>query len=386
MYFSTLPPELVQAVVTWTDPTSSRNLRACNRAIKETITPRDLVWAEGVWRLYYRDFDNCWDWAARNGHVEIVRRLLPKASKHNKAVLLAICAKRGHTELLEFALDTYGTNSRFLTSLLVRASHYGQAHTVKLLLAHGADLHQNFDEPLRVAAGRGHMEVVNILLDAGANMKDARALLAATKGGHASVLEELLQLVPEQYLVDGDLLLYKAVKGGHLDIVELLLKMGARVCGKAMEEAVHQSHIDILDVLVQYGGVGVDDNIALREAAQQIDIDGIRFLLQAGADVHACDEEALFSAVSLNNVPAVQLLLKHGADVRARNDEALHLAALGGQRGMVEILLKAGADPHAWQTEAALAVRTNVHPDILRMLKEYRGWSRPTSEPSRRNI
>jgi len=43
------------------------------------------------------------------------------------------------------------------------ASGYGHVEVVKVLLGAGADVHANYDEALRYASRKGHVEVVNLL-------------------------------------------------------------------------------------------------------------------------------------------------------------------------------------------------------------------------------
>ena len=75
--------------------------------------------------------------------------------------------------------------------------------------------------------------------------------------------------------------------------------------------------------------------------------EAIHLAIQAGADVHANNDEALLYASSNGHLPVVEVLIKAGADVHADNDEALRLASMYGHLSVVEVLVKAGADVHA---------------------------------------
>ncbi|KAJ7676013.1 ankyrin repeat-containing domain protein [Mycena polygramma] len=82
-------------------------------------------------------------------------------------------------------------------------------------------------------------------------------------------------------------------------------------------------------------------------------IEGVRLLLENGADVNAAGGEygsALQGAAATGNVDIVHVLLKQGADVNAAGGEygsALQGAAATGNVDIVHVLLKQGADVNA---------------------------------------
>jgi hypothetical protein len=91
----------------------------------------------------------------------------------------------------------------------------------------------------------------------------------------------------------------------------------------------------------------------LIDAAFSGDVNRVRRLLAAGADVHernrSCDT-ALLAAARGARPEIVKLLLAAGAKVNARNDRcetALMLAAFSGSKETVNLLLAAGADVNA---------------------------------------
>jgi len=64
----------------------------------------------------------------------------------------------------------------------------------------------------------------------------------------------------------------------------------------------------------------------------------VKYLLDAGADVHAIDDYALRWASNNGHADVVKLLLDAGADVHADNDHALQLASYNGHTDVVNIL------------------------------------------------
>ena len=74
--------------------------------------------------------------------------------------------------------------------------------------------------------------------------------------------------------------------------------------------------------------------------------EAIRLAIQAGADVHFNDDQALRIASFYGHLPVVEVLVKAGADVHANHDEALRYASSNGHLPVVEVLVKAGANIH----------------------------------------
>ena len=91
--------------------------------------------------------------------------------------------------------------------------------------------------PIIFAAGRGHLEMVRLLLEARADKNtrdpdDGRtALMAAAARGHLRVVNFLLQVGADKEAAtpDGDTALTYAAESGHLNVVYMLLEAGADI-------------------------------------------------------------------------------------------------------------------------------------------------------------
>lgn len=115
----------------------------------------------------------------------------------------------------------------------------------------------------------------------------------------------------------------------------------------------------------------------LVEAARTQDWDGVRRLLEAGADVRATAPDgatALHWAAYWDNADAAARLVRAGAPVNAANDlgaTPLWNASMNGSAPMVRALLAAGADPNlalfSGETSVMTAARTGV-PEVLELL------------------
>ena len=79
--------------------------------------------------------------------------------------------------------------------------------------------------PLGVAAENGHLEIVRLLLESGANVNSRCPLSRAARCGDIEIVEELLKAganVNDEYYIMSPL--GSAASYGHLEIMKLLLK------------------------------------------------------------------------------------------------------------------------------------------------------------------
>jgi ankyrin repeat protein len=104
----------------------------------------------------------------------------------------------------------------------------------------------------------------------------------------------------------------------------------------------------------------------LTRAARAGDLEAIRTLLDAGADVNAPDSEEgwppLFHAVHMRQAAAIVLLLERGADPNTRADRLvpLEVAAAQSDPAIMEILLAHGADISARGPDGSTALSVAV--------------------------
>ena len=160
---------------------------------------------------------------------------------------------------------------------LHRASIGGHDLIVKFLLEKSSDpkkdsniKDQNEFSPLSYAAANGHVNVMRLLLDVGANMsyRDKEgwtALMHASHNSHFDAVKLLLERGADVNQESGNRLtaLIEASKKGHGDIVRLLLKYGAEKTHKdndnrnALLWAIHRNHEGVIQVLRSAGGKGI---------------------------------------------------------------------------------------------------------------------------------
>ncbi len=302
------------------------------------------------------------------------------------------------------------------------ASHLGDLDRVRQLLDDDPSLANRVAEyvtyypcsgaPLRNAAARGHMEIVKLLLERGADPN-----------------------LPEEGIAPRGHALYAAVSNGHHDIAVLLLKHGAdpsppvESSADALSIAISnadQRMIDLLrshgstrsvELLAYYGDVQAaaavfatdpalaDDPRALENAAEEGHDGFVRLMLRyqpglarrvgVGARTRALTEllfahgmdpshpdwlgvTPLHRFARQGNLEQAEIFIERGADLHPRDDDIrstpLGWAAKFGQAPMVRLLLSRGARPSLpddppWATPVAWASRRG-HPDIVELLHQ----------------
>lgn len=273
----------------------------------------------------------------------------------------------------------------------------GHVECARILLDVGGAKVDGDSPPIFAAAGKGNLELVNLLLQHNANPSAVStqhagccALHIAAEKNFVDVVERLLQAGVEvdirstrQQLTP----LISAACCGSLAAVDALLKAGGNINAQsstgntALMLAIDRGKIDVALRLIAAGADleirGQKGWTALHNAASGGE-KGYRevaeALLRAGAKVNAVSDTmltALHEASGKSLVDIVRLLVDHQADVNARdkyNNTPLRMCASNAQtfatldtfRQTVEILLQAGADINAGTTINTTALHSVV--------------------------
>lgn len=276
--------------------------------------------------------------------------------------------------------------------------------------------------PLKNAAARGHLEIVKLLLQHGADPNlpeegiapQGHALYAAVSNGHIAIAKLLLEhgAYPNPEVESSADALSMAIARNNQPMIELLCSYGAarRVHmlayygdiqtaaamfaanpalandPHALENAATEGKEAFVRLMLRYQpdlatriGVGVrsqgpDASVKSRELGE--------FLFQQGMNANFTDWlgiTPLHRFAQRGDTDNATLFLDHGADLHARDEELsstpLGWAARYGKTAMVQLLLDRGAatnlpDDPSWATPLAWATRRG-HTEIVDLLKQY---------------
>jgi uncharacterized protein len=346
------------------------------------------------------------------------------------STLLMNAVRYSNEDVIQFLIDT-GADVNAPSSLFPLQENVTplmEARTpnvTKLLLGAGANVHamdSNNNTPLIFAAADGNLEIIKLLVEAGANVnttgskyvdewfEDRRSTHAGGPFYLGTVLNAAIEsgsLEAVDYLIQSGASLQGlntnnytplewAVGYGTPEIFSFLLENGASY-GKGDGDAslVYLASINptVVEMIQMLAETGVNINAcnehgsnALTQAAFYRETEVIKMLLEAGVDVNACEGRALIMAVSFGSAERLQIFVDAGADVNARGGQGrtpLMLAAASGERELVEVLLKAGADVTAVGPEGKSALwmaAEEGYTDVVSLLLENGGLINSANE------
>ena len=237
------------------------------------------------------------------------------------------------------------------------ASRSGALATVKMLVEAGADVRTTDADRgtcLTLAAYHGHTDTVRYLVglpEVDLNHQDrdkCTALHFAVQKKHSEVVEVLIDAGADIDRKDalGFSPLILASVSGALATVKMLVEAGVDV------RATHKGKLTCLSLAV-YGGE--TDTVRYLAGLPEVDLN------------HKCT--ALHYAAKQKHADVVQVLIDAGADFQGRSP--LHLASRAGELTTVKMLVKAGADVHATDDnrDTCLTLAAyNGHTDTVRYL------------------
>ena len=135
---------------------------------------------------------------------------------------------------------------------------------IKQLIKEGADPKINNNYALRLAATKGHLEIVKLLIPVSdPKSLDSEALRLAAENGHLEIVKLLIPVSDPKSL--GSYALRWAAAEGHLEIVKLLIPVSDPKAGgsNALRWAVAEGHLEIVKLLIPVSDPGVVKELKL---------------------------------------------------------------------------------------------------------------------------
>jgi ankyrin repeat protein len=331
--------------------------------------------------------------AAALGRLEITKLLLEKGSDcfaiTDEVVNLLSCGKqnafffaisRNKFEVAKVILQKGGTrllesrNERGETPLIVAARN-GTVNVIDFLIEKGADIKARMGDgktATHVASAFGHFAVVEKIYKAGGTgiledrgRLDETPLLVAAACGDIEIFRFLLDKGASTMAQDtgSHTALHYASRASSFDIVKLLLEkepdlldMRTKYAETALLLAAEKGDLKIVEFLLDKGADimarDYSKNTALHIASRESYIDIAKVLIKKEPDLldarNGNEDTALLIAAFCADLEVVKFLHGKGADIEAEdwtgNTPLLH-ASYSRDRSVIRYLSKAGADP-----------------------------------------
>ncbi|XP_051058333.1 ankyrin repeat and KH domain-containing protein 1 isoform X7 [Phodopus roborovskii] len=346
--------------------------------------------------------------AASAGHVEVARVLLDHGAGINthsnefKESALTLACYKGHLDMVRFLLEA-GADQEHKTdemhTALMEACMDGHVEVARLLLDSGAQVNMpadSFESPLTLAACGGHVELAALLIERGANLEEVNdegytPLMEAAREGHEEMVALLLAQganINAQTEETQETALTLACCGGFSEVADFLIKAGADIelgCSTPLMEASQEGHLELVKYLLAAGAnvhaTTATGDTALTYACENGHTDVADVLLQAGAHLEHESEGGrtpLMKAARAGHLCTVQFLISKGGNVNratANNDHTVvSLACAGGHLAVVELLLAHGADPtHRLKDGSTMLIEAakGGHTNVVSYLLDY---------------
>jgi ankyrin repeat protein len=282
--------------------------------------------------------------------------LVASASMNFKGMITSLISKEAKLELR----DPFGRTALF-TSVA-----NGHSEVVQILLDEGADASTFIDSGLTamgIAAYNGHIDIVKLLLDhradASIRSRGRTPVNIAASSGQVDVVKLLLDRGVDASIPSnsGWTPVNAAASNGHVDIVKLLLDHGVDPSIPSNEgwtpvkSATHNGHIDIVKLLLDRG---VDPSIPNNDGWTPVNI-----------------------ATHNGHIDIVKLLLDRGVDPSIPSNDGwtpVNIAAKNGHIDIVKLLVDRGVDPSVPSNDGWTPVNSaadNGHSEVVKLLVDH---------------
>jgi len=268
---------------------------------------------------------------------------------------LLICARNGLGVTMKLLLDAgadINQTNKWGHSPIYLAAYNNKVDNATVLLKNGA---KDIDSALQVSAKRGHIDIVKILLNAGANINQSDTdgfspLHHASNNNHFAIIKELVERgVDIHNTTVARTPIELAVSNGYLNIVKYLYEHGAIVTDYAFDMIITKEHINILQYFKKVGVNAPVNSIylAVRENKPKL----INLLSKMGGDLNFIGgvwSSPLLLAVIHTSYECIETLCKVGANITMpyRDIRSLPIQNLviRGDHKAIQILLDNGVN------------------------------------------
>lgn len=282
---------------------------------------------------------DCLQRTCNYGHVDVVKLLIAAGAGFNKGIRLA--RKYGHPEIVQLLIDAGGNlrvnegkivdewsdfeigdqhhmgfpdsphvyRKRRRDAKLVAfcmSCKMGHIEQVMQHLDNGADINTEYQGlcPAAWACSSGHIDIVRLLMERGAK-PTLYWFIQASGGGNMDIINLLIGAGADRYYIECGL--RAASLRGHTDVVQLLLDQpGVAPNNDSFEAACRYGHMSIVKLLL---AAGAHYNCSIGSASRCGHTKVVKVLIDAGGNPNAISltvPSSVPKCVYIQSLPAIQ--------------------------------------------------------------------------------
>lgn len=307
---------------------------------------------------------------------EVARLLLeggisPNAKTHQQIPAVMLAAQHNQPACLKMLLE-YGAEPNVATLTEDTALHAAIAAAsvpcTEILLKHGANVkaRKHGDSALSLAVKNNLPEIARLILRAGADPDEKNSvgetpLCSAAKAGHIELLKILIEAGANVHTVANSTSAHlMAAASGKYEAIKILLKAGANIFyipphqRSILHQAAENNHTECMRILL---AAGADPNAEdsrgdtpLHYAAVRGNASGVSMLIENGANIerrNKREQTPLILAAMKGHADCVAALIANDAYMETatpNGNTPMHYAAKNNHGRVLEVMIKAGAD------------------------------------------
>ncbi|MHB9146964.1 MAG: ankyrin repeat domain-containing protein [Candidatus Amoebophilus sp.] len=316
-------------------------------------------------------------WAIRKGYIGVAKLLVQYGADIN-------------------AQGEYGASPLHI------AAAENQMELVKLFLEQGADIYvkgEYNDLVLHWAAARGNVHITKLLLE-----HEAYICAKLNWDVFQRSVESVHCLVEREFAINskddsGDTPLHKAARNGHLEVVEILLEQGANVNVTNIKGLTPYQVAKEVSILTVLGALSITDVNVLDKRVEKENVSNeLKKVHKGGVGVTSASanslaknryddtdiirkNKSLQKAIVRGDVERVSKLINTGLDINTKNIDGntlLHLAVINNHVELVRLLLQLGAkwnvENKSGRTPLQFAIRKGYTPIVDLIVSKGKGY------------